>query len=128
MRNIIKEQTMNEQPIQNIPQNFRQRGYLKSYNKWHWQNLPSWCYMIDLDSIEFRPNRGIVAIIETRSTDTYLNKFQYEIVTRIARLLNVPAYLVRHSLDLKMFKVKNLVTDEEKELNEGDYINFLKYL
>ena len=119
---------MTNKPIDSVPSQYRQRGYAKPYSRWHWENLPPYCYMIDLDCVEWRPSKGIEALIETRATDTFLNKFQHGIITSIAQAMNVPAYFVRHNPELTQFKVMNLATEQEKIMTAEDYKNFLKYL
>ena len=113
-------------PIKNIPDPKRQRGYLGDYSKWHWKNLPKWCYMIDLDSVEIRAQKGVVALVETRRTGTPLNELQNRVILSMASKLNVPAYLVFHDRDLTEFKVTDLKTGNEMLMTEDQYKEFLQ--
>ena len=111
--------------MDNVPEEFRQRGYTEPYSKWHWEKLPKYCYMMDLDCIEVRGNKPI-AIIELRSTPTPLNDWQKSIVLQIAQRLNIPAYLVNHNIKLTFFNVTNLQTEKQWILSEEEYIIWLK--
>lgn len=113
--------------MDNVPEQFIQRNYTKSYNKWHWESCPKNIYMMDLDCLEIRGNK-IVALIETRTTQTPLNDWQKRIVLQVADSLNVPAFLTSHNEALSEFRVTNLRTDETKILKEFDYIEFLQNL
>ena len=120
--------------MENVPEQFRTRGYTQPYNRWHWDKLKEkrnqkgqGLLMLDLDSIEVR-GKKIVAIIELRSTDTPLNDWQKSIVLQIADSLNVPCFLTFHSENMKAFKVTNQKTNECKFMNEEEYIKFLEEL
>jgi len=124
---------MKERLSQNIPDHLRQRNYQTRYGKWHWENLPKDCYMMDLDSMEIRKDRGIVALIEFRETSTMLNEWQCEIIREISEKLKVPAYFVRSS-NFKTFLVTSLNFKNEeglyitKSFSEEEYKKFLKKL
>ena len=113
--------------MDNIPDEFRQRNYPKGYNSWHWENLPRYCLMIDIDSIEIRRNE-IVAIIETRSTPTPLNDWHKEKILKVANALNIPAYLVYFNQDDMTFTRTNLRTEEQITLSEIEYKFWLMHL
>jgi hypothetical protein len=95
----------------------------------------SGAYAIDIDQVEWRADRGIVAIICTTGNlnDKYhiLNakpriwertKFERMIATEIASKLNVPAFYVIHTKDLSCFHVHNLANISEfTELSQESY-------
>lgn len=70
------------------------------YSKWH-RTLSEKCYMYDLDAVEVRSGRGIVAIIETKTQ--YPNSRwgigippnQEKVYSQIAKGINVPFYFIR---------------------------------
>jgi hypothetical protein len=70
------------------------------YSKWH-RTLSEKCYMYDLDAVEVRSGRGIVAIIETKTqypnsrSTVGIYKNQEEVYTQIAKGINVPFYFIR---------------------------------
>jgi len=89
--------------------------------------------MMDIDSLEIRKGRGIVAIIEFRETDTMLNEWQCEIVREISKKLDIPAYFVR-SKDFERFLVTSLNYKNKKglyithTLTAEEYKEFIKEL
>lgn len=48
----------------------------QSWSRWHRQNLPNSCYMSDLDDVEWRPGRGIVAFLEIKHPGDNLTEWQ----------------------------------------------------
>jgi hypothetical protein len=108
-----------------------------AYSKWH-RTLPNYCYMIDLDSVEWRNGRGVVALIETcRGTAVaYKKKFQLRVLKEIALKLQVPCYLVIYHYtdgEIKTFDVYDLLNGEfpncpRLRMNERQYRNFIQKL
>jgi len=89
--------------------------------------------MVDLDSIEWRSGRGVVALIEhARFTAiVYKKKFQLNVLKEIAQKIGVPAYLVLYHDEMNYFEVYDLLTAEEwsscnkKIMDEMEYRHFL---
>ncbi len=112
------------------------------YNDWH-RNLGQECYAIDIDWIEYRTNKGIVAIICTtgklKDNNHIINskpmiwtrtELERKIIKEIATKLNVPGYYVIHSEDLTEFHVHNLREDLKNYIRMGqkEYTDFIKNL
>ena len=102
------------------------------YSKWHREFLPSFCYMQDIDCIEYRVIKDEivpVAIIETGRWDRVkFTDTQKKIVMYIADRLNIPVYFVEYFIDgvNNKFKVDNLTNDKNSIILRNDeYINFL---
>lgn len=109
-----------------------------AYSSWH-RTLPDFCYMIDLDSVEWRSNRGIVAFIETALRDEKqtlqqqleTKKFESKILSEISRKTNAPAYIVFYNVDLSTFIIFFIKNDEPKHLltiGRNDYAKFIQNL
>jgi len=102
-------------------------GYKKSmtYNDWHRNALPSWCYCTDVDFLEVRYVNGemkIVAIIETKSGFSRLSDFQESVFEQLSKQSGIPWFLVRHNEAMTDFEVNG------KQMNEGEYIAWIKSL
>ena len=94
------------------------------YNNWHRQELPRDCYALDIDLVEFRASRGVVAITEIKNENDTIREWQNKILIEIAKKLEVPIYLIIHK-DLVMFKVINLITKQERLFDEQQYKEFI---
>lgn len=94
-------------------------GEAASYSEFH--RTIDKCYCIDIDCIEWRPGRGIVAIICTTgnlvdnghiiNSKPYIWKrteLERKIASEMSAKMNVPAYYVIHSKDLSTFHVHYL--------------------
>ncbi len=112
------------------------------YSQWH-RTLGDGCFGVDLDWVEFRLDRGIVAIIDvtgnlndenhiTNSKKMIWNRtnMQREILETVAKALGVPAYFVIHTTDLSLFHVHNLAYDlkDFTRLSRSQYTEFIKSL
>ena len=103
-----------------------------AYSQWH-RTLPDHCYMIDIDSIEWRANGGVKALIETAKQVAlvYKKKFQLKVLKELAQKIGAKAFLVLYSEELTCFEVYDLTTAEEwcdcqkQILNEQQYRNFI---
>jgi len=106
-----------------------------SYSRWH-RTLGDSYYMIDLDSIEWRSGKGVVALIETARLQAivYKKKFQIKVMKELAQRLGVPAYLVLYNDELTLFEVYDLLSGSEwssctkKVMGRNEYSNFIKNL
>lgn len=106
-----------------------------TYSRWH-RTLPRWCWMVDLDSIEWRSERGIVALIELARYEAtvYKKKFQLKVLKELARQAKIPAYLVLYHNSMNLFEVYDLFSGEtifecnKKVLTENEYREFIKSL
>ena len=109
-----------------------------SYNKWH-RTIGDKNYMIDIDCVEWRGERGVVAIIE-RALDTChyqrqqlleFKKFEIKVVSQIADILRVPAYLVFYDKELSQFDVYHIKNEQAyfwKAMKTPEYADFLRKL
>lgn len=106
-----------------------------TYSRWH-RTLPNYCYMVDLDAIEWRIERGIVAFIELAKSQAivYKKKFQLKVIQELAKKSGVPAFLVLYNDELSLFEVYDLLSAPEwsscnkKVLNRDEYSSFIKNL
>lgn len=125
-----------------------------TYSKWH-RTLERGCYAMNLDWIEYRrsPFEGlkIVALIEDKIdcdemslTDPnfplknnlpHWRATQMPIMLKIAKALDVPAYLVMHTACESnhfymnwIFRVEDLRTGEVTTMDEPGYRSFIKSL
>lgn len=108
-----------------------------AYSGWH-RTLPNFCYMIDADSIEWRPGRGVVAIIETcRGTATVHKKvFQMKVLKEVATKLQVPFYIVSYYenlgkltyFDVYDLTVKDWPECDKRGMTEEAYRRFIQGL
>ena len=98
------------------------------YNNWHFDKLPREYYAMDIDFLEIRKGRGIVALVEVKNEYEKVKKWQLDYYIELSGKLNVPAYLVIHRKNLTEFKVTNLITKETKLFDEQQHINFIKNL
>lgn len=100
------------------------------------------CYHLDLDWIEWRQGRGIVAFVETslfypngRFTQKeildYYKKFHVKVYGELAELANRPAYFVFYSKELTQFWLYRLHNGDYeylKTLHENEYRHFIRGL
>ena len=111
-----------------------------TYNKWH-RTLGNPYYMMDVDCVEWRSGRGIVAIIERTlhypegkySQQDIIGFKQFEIIvmTELSEKLQVPAYLVLHNLDLTRFDVYRIKEETAtfwRTMNHEEYGIFIRNL
>lgn len=97
--------------------------------------------MIDIDCIEWRSGKGIVAIIErslynpdagySQKEIINLKKFEMMIITELGQKLKVPTFLVFYNKELTQFDVYQIVNSEAqfwRTMNNEEYSNFLKSL
>lgn len=110
-----------------------QFGEGSSYSEFH--RTIDRCYCIDLDCIEWRENRGVVALICTtgRLNDNFhinnskpfiwkRTELERKIVSEMSEKTGVPAYYVIHDKDLSTFHVHKLPNKEEfVVLNREEY-------
>lgn len=113
-----------------------------SYSEWHRDHLPSECYVMNLDWIEYRKNNEdsrnpkIVCLIEDKDDRAgELQIWKRSVMIQIANALNVSAYIVYHNVcrrydhhSLWKFKVTNLITNETQMMDETQYRNFIEKL
>ena len=97
------------------------------YSKWHRDNLPNYCYATDLDWIEWRPDKGIVAFVETKiGWDTPITSFQEKVFAELEEKSGVPVFVVNHTEKLDQFKVSR--RGRVLRLDEVEFIEFMKQL
>ena len=73
-----------------------QRDSEMAMSRFHRNFLDGKCYTTDLDSVQYRPNRGIVALVEFKVNYKEVTRFQTEIYQRVAAALQVPAFQVQY--------------------------------
>ena len=118
------------------------KHYGDSYTEWH-HTLGEQYYRTDIDHVEFRSNRGIVALIDTTArfkdeahlinSKPYVwerSGMQREILTSTSKALGVPAYFVLHTDDLTIFHVHDLSRPliEYTAMDEPTYRKFIMNL
>ena len=110
------------------------------YSLWHRQ-LGSGCYAVDVDWVEYRFNRGIVAFICATSrfnSEQHLinskpmvfarTELERKIVKQLSEVMKVPAFFVMHLTDLSLFHVYDLSSMTFKVMNKEEYGDFIKKL
>jgi len=109
------------------------------YSKWH-RTLGNPYYMMDLDCVEWRSGRGVVAIIEKaiRTHDQLLQEliknkeWEMKVMLEIATKLEIPAYVVYHEKDLSQFYVLEVKNSEQKPtwrvMAKEEYSEFIRTL
>lgn len=116
----------------------KERTFKRSskYSKWH-RTLPDYCYVMDLDWVEWRNGKGVVALIEVaiRKNEQLLEnlikqkEFEITVLVEIATKLKVPAYVVYHEEDLSIFYVKPLKPNTVWQvMKKKDYAKFIEGL
>lgn len=87
---------------------------------------------MDIDFLEIRKNRGIVAVIETKNMNGTLSFIQEKTMKELSSKLNVPAYCVFNNLDRQeepyVFKVLDINSNSMKVMAEMEYKNFIEEL
>jgi len=115
------------------------KQYGCAYSHWH-RTLGKEYYQTDIDHVEYRIGRGIVAIIDTTSNfqneghiinaKKYVwmrNKVQVSVLKQTSNALGVPAYYVFHTNDFTVFHVHDLSKplEEYTAMNEQQYKEFI---
>lgn len=99
-------------------------------------------YSIDIDSVEFRKGKGIVALIcrtanlndnnHIYNSKRYIwerTEFERNIVSEISQKMNIPAYYVIHTKDLSIFHVHKLPNKEVfKVMSREEYSVWISLL
>jgi len=111
-----------------------------TYNKWH-RTLGNPYYMLDVDCLEWRKERGIVAVVERSlyrkecgySQRDIINfkKFEIKVITELSQKLKVPAYLVFYNEELTIFDVYKIENEKAifwKTMNHEQYADFIRNL
>jgi hypothetical protein len=92
------------------------------------------CLTTDLDFIEYRKGRGIVALLEIKQ-NSKLEYFQRQVFTELSRRSHLPFYFVSHNKDLSQFKVTEIerfkindVRIEPFPMNAEEFKKFMESL
>jgi len=114
----------------------------KEYSLWH-RSLGQEYFAVDIDYVEFRKGRGIVAFIAVSgevNNEEHLNnskkyiwirtKVEREILSQLSIKTKIPAFFVIHTKDLTLFHVHNLREDLDKftKMDQEEYSKFIKSL
>jgi hypothetical protein len=112
------------------------------YSLWHRQLSPQF-FAIDIDFVEYREDRGIVAVLAVTgrckdekhivNSKKYIwkrTKLERKILVEFSEKLTIPAYFVIHDDSLSIFHVHNLNKELTKftKMNEKEYAEFIKAL
>lgn len=112
------------------------------YSLWH-RSLGPQFFAIDIDYVEFRKDRGIVAFIavsgEVEDENHLINskpyiwsrtKMEREILLQLSKNVNVPSFFVIHTKDLSVFHVHKIREDINKfeKMNQDEYTRFIQSL
>jgi len=113
-----------------------------AYSQWHRTLGSDFCTM-DLDYVEWRRGRGIVALIDVTGNmndEQHINnsketiwrrtEMQRDVLETLSNAIGVPAYFVLHTKDLSLFHVHNLKYDLKlfTSLGRYEYSEFIKSL
>ncbi len=108
-------------------------------SRWHRDALPSWAWAVDVDLVEVRHGRGIVAVAECAEVEgpvterraralLHCKPCQCGAVRQIAEALTVPGYFVLHDATLTTFAVLDLGDDTIRVLGAAGFAAFLRAL
>lgn len=113
-----------------------------AYSLWH-RSLGADYLAVDIDFVEFRKGKGIVAFLavtgECVDENHIINSKKYiwqrtqlerEILVTLSVKVNVPSYFVIHNNDLTIFHVHDLSKNltEYTKMNNEEYASFIKHL
>lgn len=110
-----------------------------TWSRWHRHALPAWAFCCDLDALEIRANRGVVAVLELSQVEGRLTEarvlgihrskpLQTRAVAELAEALHVPGLLVVHTRDMAQFGLLGVTTREVRLMNETEFRSFLERL
>jgi len=91
-------------------------------------------YMTDIDDLEWRKDRGIVAFIETKHGKAGINTWQARVLRELSELTRRPSYLVAYQTDdpdeenIVSFEVTNLASNIAVSMTRAEYRSFLRLL
>jgi hypothetical protein len=110
------------------------------YSEWH-RTLSEKCLVMDADWIEYRVNKGIVAVIETALKPSNIKlcdlmdrklKFEVKVLFELQTKLKVPCYVVWHTEDLSTFYICTILSNYQlylwKTLGKKEYVSFIEQL
>ena len=112
------------------------------YSLWH-RSLGSEFFAVDIDYVEFRRGRGIVAFIAVSGqvedekhlmhSKPYIwerTKMEREILLQLSKKIGVPSFFVIHTKDLSLFHVHKLDENLDKftKMDQPEYANFIRTL
>ena len=117
-------------------------GRASDYSLWH-RTLGSDFLTVDIDFVEYRKDRGIVALIDVTgemNDEAHMNNskrfiwartgLQFKVLSLMSVKLGVPAYFVLHDRGLTIFHVYDLAKglDDFRRLTQAEYAAFLRQL
>ena len=108
------------------------------YSNWH-RTLPDFCYMIDLDCVEWRSDRGIVAFIETALIDYNQNissqldtkTFEVKVLYELFKRTDIKTFIVFYNQELTTFWIFSLIegkTQWWQTIGKADYEKWIQSL
>jgi hypothetical protein len=85
---------------------------------------------MDIDFVEWREGRGVVALIETAELGSSHDKrWQLMVLKDLADRAGVPAYFVKYSADCSLFLVRAIGEDESfRKMNRSQFRRFMEKL
>lgn len=113
-----------------------------AYSLWH-RSLGAEFLAVDIDFVEFRKGKGIVAflavtgecvdenhIINSKRFIWQRTQLEREILITLSSKVNVPSYFVIHNNSLTIFHVHDLSKDltNYTKMNSEEYASFIKRL
>jgi hypothetical protein len=97
------------------------------YSLWH-RTIGPEVYATDLDFIEWRNGRGVVALIEAKQGRGRLSDFQRKVFCELSQRAKIPFYVVRYDETMTRFTVMRLPDNYADELSKEEYVDWLKKL
>ena len=108
------------------------------FSRWHRDRLPAHCYAADVDLVEVRASRGIVAFLELSEVDGLptvarargvlaCKRVQTWVLGELRRLTGLPCWVVVHDAALSTFVVLDLDGNAEI-MSELEFRDFLRLL
>lgn len=122
-------------PYDEIAEKMRMGLWGDICQNWHKTNLNNDCSCTDIDLLEVRRGKGIVALIEFKILGQPLKTLQKIAFPQIAKKLGVPFFLVEtkyKEYPLKFFRVSRITEnspyENSQDMTEEEFIKFLENL
>ena len=108
-------------------------------SRWHREALPWWAWACDVDLVEVRHGRGIVAVIEHGEVEgrptakraraiAECKRLQLGVVRQIAEALDVAGLFVLHNEDMTRVAVLDARADTVEEMTAAEFAAYLERL
>jgi len=98
-----------------------------TYSGFH-RTLASYCYMTDLDFVEYRPERGIIAIGEAKLWNGRLTPFQKSVLDDLVKETPYSIFVIWYKNPISDFKVLDWRTKKVTLFTEQEFRAWIEAL